>query len=144
MSGELKYQWIVEVWVEGLGNLGKFDQSTGGMGDSEEKKYREGGEVAESVLGGAKIRSNVTVERLWRTERDGPSFKTLDNGRGDLQMIVTKTPADADMNPFLPVGMGPLIYRGKVKAVTGPDTDSNDSSGETKLIIEQSTAGPIG
>lgn len=136
----LKYQWIVNVWVEGIGDLGKFDQSTGGMGDSEEKKYREGGEVDESVLGGAKSRTNVVVERLFKQERDGVFFKRLDSLRSKAQMIVTKQGADEDLNP---VGE-PIIYRGKVKAVTGPDTDSNDSSGETKLVIEQSTAGPIG
>lgn len=139
MSGVLKYQWIVTVWIEGIGDLGKFDQSTGGMGDSEEKKYREGGEVFESVLLAAKTRSNVSVERLWKGERDGLIFKRVDNARGK-KMIVTKQPADEDLNP---VGE-PLIYNGKVKAVTGPDTDSSDSSGETKLVIEQSTAGAIG
>jgi len=140
----LKHQWITTVWVEGIGDIGKFDQSTGGMGDSEEKKYREGGQVDESVLGGARSRSNVTVERLFRAERDGPIFKRLDAARGKAQMIVTKTPADADLNPISLPGVEPLIYRGKVKAVTGPDTDSSDSSSETKLVIEQSTAGPIG
>lgn len=140
----LKYEWITTVFVEGIGDLGKFDQSTGGMGDSEEKKYREGGEVDESVLGGAKSRSNVVTERLFRAERDGPIFHRLDASRGKAQMIVTKTPADADLNPITAPGVKPLIYRGKVKAVTGPDTDSADSSGETKLVIEQSTAGPVG
>lgn len=139
MSGEMKFHWRVTVWVDGLGDLGLFDQSTGGMGDSEEKKYREGGEVDESVLASAKTRENVKVERLFKTERDGPIFARLDNSRGKA-MIVTKQPCDADLNP---VGK-PLIYRGKVKSVTGPDTDSSDSSSETKLAIEQSTAGAIG
>jgi hypothetical protein len=140
----LKHQWRVTAWAEGIGDIGLFDQSSGGMGDSEEKKYREGGQIDESVLGGARSRSNVTIERLWRAERDGPIFKRLDAGRGKIQLIITKTPCDADLNPIVLPGVSPLIYRGKVKAVTGPDTDSSDSSGETKLVIEQSTAGPIG
>lgn len=139
MSGELKNQWLVSVWVEGIGDLGKFDQSSGGMGDSEEKKYREGGNVDETVLAGAKTRSNVQVERIWKNERDGLIVHRLDNSRG-RQMIVTKQPADDELNP---IGR-PIIYRGKVKAVTHPDTDSNDAGGETKLVIEQSTAGKIG
>lgn len=140
MSGALKHQWRVTVWVEGIGNLGAFDQSTGGVGESAEKKYREGGAVDQTVLGGARMRSNVTVERIFKAERDGAIFKALDNARGRRKMIVTKQPLDDDYND-----MGePIIYRGKVKTVTGPDTDSNDDDGETKLIIEQSTVSSLG
>lgn len=140
MSGALKHQWRVTVWVEGIGNLGTFDQSSGGAGESAEKKYREGGAVDHSVLGGARSRGNVTVERLFRAERDGSIFAALDNARGRKKMVVTKQPRDDDGNDF----GKPLIYNGKVKTVTGPDTDSNDDDGETKLVIEQSTAGPLG
>jgi hypothetical protein len=141
VSGVLKNQWRVSVFIDypGLGNLGPFDQSTGGAGESAEKKYREGGARDQSVLGGARMRSNVTVERLFRGERDGPIFKRLDNARG-AQMVVNKQPRDEDGND---VGE-PIIYRGKVKSVTGPDTDSNDDDGEAKLSIEQSTAGSLG
>jgi hypothetical protein len=55
-------------------------------------------------------------------------------------MIVNKQPRDADGNDF----GNPIIYRGTVKTVTLPDTDSNDDDGETKLVIEQSTAGALG
>lgn len=138
MSGVLKNQWLVTVWVEGIGNLGAFDQSSGGAGESAEKKYREGGARDQSVLGGARMRSNVTVERLFRNERDGLIFKALDNARGK-KMTVSKQALDDDGNT---IG-DPISYTGRVKTVTGPDTDSNDDDGETKLIIEQSTAGKL-
>lgn len=141
MSGSLKNEWRVAVFIDapGLGNLNAFDQSTGGAGESAEKKYREGGEIEQSVLGGARMRSNVTVERLWKTERDGPIAKALDNARGRL-MTVNKQPRDADGNDF----GDPIIYKGKVKTVTLPDTDSNDDDGETKIVIEMSAAGKLG
>lgn len=139
MSGVLKNQWLVTVWVESIGNLGAFDQSSGGAGESAEKKYREGGARDQSVLGGARMRSNVTVERLFRNERDGLIFKALDNARGK-KMVVSKQALDDDGNT---IG-DPIPYTGRVKTVTGPDTDSNDDDGETKLIIEQSTAGELG
>jgi hypothetical protein len=139
MSGALKHQWRVTVWIDGIGDLREFDQSTGGAGESAEKKYREGGARDQTVLGGARMRANVTVERLFKGERDGPIFKAIDNARGKA-MIVTKQPLDDDFNEF----GEPIIYRGKVKNVTGPDTDSNDDDGETKLVIEQSTAGALG
>jgi len=126
--------------MEGLGNLGAFDQSSGGAGESAEKKYREGGAVDQSVLGGARMRANVTIERLYRAERDGPIFHAIDNARCRKKLVITKQPLDDDGNDF----GKPLIYSGKVKTVTGPDTDSNDDDGETKLVIEQSTAGPLG
>ncbi len=139
MSGVLKNQWLVTAWVDGLGNLGAFDQSSGGAGESAEKKYREGGARDQTVLGGARMRSNVSVERLFRAERDGVIFKALDNARG-RRFIVTKQALDDDGNAF----GEPIIYTGKLKTVTGPDTDSNDDEGETKLVLEQSTDGNLG
>lgn len=140
MSGELKNQWLVTSWVAGLGNLGAFDQCTGGAGEAAEKKYREGGAVDQTILIGSKSRSNVTLERIFRSERDGAIFKKLDNSRGKA-MIVTKQPLDDDGNA---IGE-PIIYMGKLKNVTGPDTDSADESAtETKLVLEQSTANRLG
>jgi hypothetical protein len=141
VSGVLKSQWRVSIFIDypGLGNLGAFDQSAGGAGESAEKKYREGGAIDQSVLGGARMRSNVTAERLFRSERDGVIFKRLDNARG-APMVVNKQPRDDEGND---IGE-PIIYRGKLKDVTGPDTDSNDDSGETKLVLVQSTAGALG
>jgi hypothetical protein len=139
IAGALKNQWRVSVWIEGIGEIGAFDQSTGGVGESAEKKYREGGARDQTVLAAARMRSNVSVERLWRGERDGASYKRIDNARGK-EMIVTKQPLDADYNDLGEA----IIYKGTVKNVTGPDTDSNDDDGEAKLAIEQSTSNKLG
>ena len=140
MSGELKNQWLVTVHIDGIGSLGAFDQSTGGVGESAEKKYREGGAVDQTILIGSKSRSNVTVERIFRSERDGAILKKIDNSRGK-EMKVSKQPLDDDGN-----AIGEAIdYSGKVKTVTAPDTDSADESAtETKLVIEQSTRNRLG
>lgn len=139
IAGALKNQWRVSVWIEGLGEIGNVDQSTGGVGESAEKKYREGGAVDQTVLAAARTRSNVSVERLWRGERDGAQYKAIDAARG-REMTVTKQPLDEEGNDFGDA----IIYRGKVKNVSGPETDSNDDEGETKLVIEQSTRNKLG
>lgn len=135
----LKHQYVTTVWVEGIGDLGKFDSFQGGGGDSEEKKYREGGELEEITLGGFKSRENAKVARLFKRERDAPIFKRLDALRGKARMVITRQPTDEDMNA---VGE-PHVYNGKVKAVKGPDSEST-SNDEALLEIEQSTAGPVG
>jgi hypothetical protein len=140
VSGELKNQWLVTVHIDGIGNLGAFDQSTGGAGEAAEKKYREGGAVDQTILIGSKSRSNVTVERIFRSERDGPLLKRIDNARGK-EMLVSKQPLDDDGNA---VGE-PIPYGGKVKTVSHPETDSADESAtETKVVIEQSTRNRLG
>lgn len=139
MSGELKDQWIVGLWVEGLGDIGNADQCTGGAGQSAEKKYREGGATDQTVLISSKSRTNVEAERIWHTERDGLILRRLDASRGK-EFIVTKQPTDADLNPF----GEPIIYRGKLMEVTHPETDSNDESSETKIKLVQSTRNSLG
>jgi hypothetical protein len=139
MSGELKDQWIVSAWVEGIGDIAKFDQCTGGAGQAAEKKYREGGATDQTVLISSKTRTNVEIERIWHTERDGLLLKRLDAARGK-ELVITKQPADADLNPFGEA----IIYRGKLMEVTHPETDSNDESSETKFKLVQSTRNSLG
>lgn len=107
---------------------GKFDKMSGGGVDSEDSFYRGSGGVR-VALGGSKTIENVTVSRLAFPGRENNLLPYLIAGAGRVSMVVTKWPTDADHNPF----GRPLVYKGKLKAVTPNDVDSE---GNDAALIE--------
>jgi hypothetical protein len=112
-----------------------FDKQTGGMSDSEETKYRQGGMADPISLGGQRTLENVTISRIYRQDRDPAQVGLLLSmvGRGDI--TVTKIPLDIN-RAALPTGG--LVYKGKVKSVKYPEHDSESNSAGL-LEIEVST-----
>lgn len=116
-------QYLVNVFVESIGDMGTFDTMTGGEIDSEALTYRPGG-MAETVsLGGTKTIGNVTVGRMFDYGYDLNVAKALAKAVGRANMTVTKIHLDVDKNPY---GTR-LVYTGKLKAVTFPEVDSESS-----------------
>lgn len=118
-------------------DLGTWDKMSGGEADSEETTYRPGGLAQQITLGGARTLGNVTVTKLY----DEPMHQLwhwLSEQVGRADMVVTKQPLDADGNKW----DRPIVYSGKLKSATPPDTDS-EGSGAALGALEMTCRGGI-
>lgn len=117
-------------------DLGTFDSFDGGEVDSEETKYYPGGMAPQISLGGRRSVGNVTVGRLYDLARDHPLMGWLIAGVGKADVTVTKDSLTVDEES---VG-DPLVYTGKLKAVTPPGHDSESSdAGTWELEVSSAT-----
>lgn len=130
-------QYSVSVEIDGH-DEGVWDKMSGGEVDSEETKYKPGGMAMEVSLGGSRSVGNVTVSRLYVLDRDHPKVKTWMARAGRAPCKVSKQPLDTDGNVF----GAPIVYTGKLKAVTPPEVDS-ESSDAALVEIEVSTSGTV-
>lgn len=128
-------QYNVTVMIAGT-NMGTFDTMSGGEIDSEELKYRPGGMAPQVSLGGSKSIGNVTVGRLYDLARDHAKVAFLEGAVGKAAATVTKQPLDADGNAY----GKPIVYTGKLKAMTLPDHNS-ESSDAAMVELEISVSG---
>jgi hypothetical protein len=127
-------QYAVSVSIDGT-SLGVFDKMSGGEIDSEETKYKQGGMVPPVTLGGSISVGNVTVQRLFRLDRDKQQESFLKSRVGKGSVTVSKQSLDVDGNPY----GSPTVYRGTYKQLTFPEPDS-ESSAAALLQIEVSSA----
>lgn len=136
MSREDQYNVKVSVSYGGVTkDLGTFDKMSGGEVDSEETKFPPGGMAEEISLGGRKTVGNVTVSRLYSLTRDHGNTGWLIGGVGKADVTVTKISLDVDGNAYA----RPLVYQGKLKAMTPPEPDS-ESSDAALFELEVSSA----
>lgn len=114
---------------------GIWDTDDGGGKDSEESKYKEGGMGATIALSGDSEVENITLQRLYKMDRDHAKIGKLLGyvGRG-VRFVYTKSALDADGHA---VG-NPIVYKGTFKRCTPPNTDSNSS--DPALVSVELTA----
>lgn len=124
MSLEIQGSVQIHIDFPGLGDLGVWENRTGGDGDSDSIKHREGGMGPILALGGTQTLDNLTVARRYDLTRDHPFIKTLYRARGRAKMTVVEQPLDE-----FGVAFGdPTTYAGKLKKVTPGNIDSNSNS----------------
>lgn len=112
--------WANTVTVDGV-PLGVWDTLEGGEVDSEETRYRPGGMAPQVSLGGTATVGALTLGRLLSRGRDWDLLRRLMNRAGKARATVHRQPLDSDGNPW----GRPMVYRGVLKTVTPPDTDSD-------------------
>lgn len=117
---------------------GIWDAKSGGMADSEETKYREGGGGSQVTLGGQQTLENLTCARLFKLDRDLPRIKGWMANAGKAAVVVTEQFLDRDGN----VASIGLTYKGVLKSVAPPEHDS-ESNDAARVEIEVSVAGPV-
>jgi hypothetical protein len=117
---------------------GVWDAKSGGMVDSEETKYREGGGGAQVTLGGQQVFENLTCARLFKLDRDLPIVKGWMGRAGKASVVVTEQFLDRENN----VASIGLTYRGILKSVAPPEHDS-ESTDAARVEIEVSVQGPV-
>lgn len=124
MSREDQGAVNVHIDFPGLGDLGVWENRTGGEGDSDSLKHREGGMGEIKTLGGAQLLDNVTVARRYDLSRDHPHIQALYRSRGRAVMTVVEQPLDEYGIAF----GDPMTFRGKVKKVTPGDINANSNN----------------
>jgi hypothetical protein len=118
--------------------LGVFQTFAGGETDSEETRNYPGAMQAQESLGGPRTVGNVTVGRRYKPDRDAWLVKRLRNQVGQAPVVVTHQALDASANP---VGE-PEVFRGTLKRIGGPQSDSN-ASGVAMFEIEMTCDGTV-
>lgn len=108
----------------GLGDLGDWENRTGGAGGSDSVKHREGNMGRLIAYGGPPTMENVVVARRMDPVRDHAKLKSLYEARGRALMIVTETELDE-----YGVAFGdPITYKGKLNDVNPGDVNANSNN----------------
>lgn len=112
-------------WVAwpGLGNIGVWENRSGGGGDSEELKHREGGMGEYVSLGGQQTLDNITIARRYDLVRDAPIVAELYRARGKARVTVV----EQDLDEFGVADGRVHAWRGKLKAVKKGDSNANST-----------------
>lgn len=118
-------QSLVTVIVDwpGLGDLGTWENRTGGAGTSDSTKHREGGMGPLRSYGGPPTMDNVVVARRYDYVAVHTRIKTLMNARGKATMYVVEQVLDE----YGVVFGDPLTYTGKLIEVNQGDANANSS-----------------
>lgn len=124
--------WAISVSINGI-NWGIFDKKSGGQVDSDTSTYKPGAMAPPIVLGASKTTENVTLERNYRLGRDHDNIQKLYDAVGSGRVVVSQQPLDADGNVY----GNPIVYRGILKRVKAPDTDSeSDAAAMLELEVQ--------
>lgn len=108
-------------------SLGTFDTFEGGEIDSEETKYWPGGLAAQISLGGRRSIGNVTVGKLYDHTADHPNMGKIAGLVGKNEVVITKTSLTIEDVAIAK----PMVYTGKLKALTPPSHDSESTDAAT-------------
>lgn len=127
MAGTRADTWALHLTVAGV-DWDIWDKKTGGQLDSEEYKYSPGAMATQVSLGGRRTTENLTVQRLYRKERDHDRVQALFDGVGKAKCVLKQQPMDPDGNRY----GNPVVWNGTLKRVQVPDVDSERS--EAALI----------
>jgi hypothetical protein len=134
MSREDQAHVTVHIDYPGLGDMGTWEDRTGGTGDADSTKHREGGMGPERSYGGPQTLENVSVKRRYDPVRDAPLLKLLMAARGRAKMTVTEQLADEYGVAFGDT----VVYTGKLKAVDQGNVSGN-SNNIRMITLEQDT-----
>jgi hypothetical protein len=134
MSLQSSYRFTVT--VDGH-DIGTAASATGGAFDSDETKFRSSGTEQQKAEGGLPTTSNVTV--VFKYDPRQHDLNWLRGRRGWAEANVTrqKLERNSDGSGWHSVG-DPLVYTGKLKAVTPIDYDANGTTVDT-FSLECST-----
>jgi hypothetical protein len=116
-------QWLVTLNVGGY-DYGVFDTFTGGDVTAPAVKHRPGGMGPEVTYNSLPMYSDVTVGRVYSTQRDHPLIAQLHNQAGNQLASITLQPLDDIGNPW----GSPRVYQGRLIAIKDGKTDSNSNS----------------
>ena len=116
-------QWLASVQIGSL-NLGNFDTFSGGDVTAAAVKHRPGGMGPEITYNSLPSYSDVTVGRVYETQRDHQLIGQLHNLAGRAMATVTLQPLDDNGTPW----GEPRIYQGRFLTVKDGKADSNSNA----------------
>jgi hypothetical protein len=116
-------------------DIGAASGVSGGAFDSDETKFRSAGTEPQRSEGGLATTTNVTV--TFKYDPRQHDLNGLKDRRGWASMTVTRQKLERTSSGWRGVG-DPLVYSGKLKAVTPIDYDANGTTVDT-FSLECST-----
>lgn len=123
MSREDQGSVTVIIDWPGLGNLGTWENRTGGTGGSDSTKHREGAMGPLRSYGGPPSMENAVVARRYDFVRDHSVIKRLFAARGRANMTIIEQVLDEYGNAFGDI----LTYTGKLAEVDQGQVNANSS-----------------
>jgi len=127
-------QWLASLVVGGY-DYGVFDTFTGGDVSAPAVKHRPGGMGPEVTYNSLPNFSDISVSRVYATQRDHPLVQQLHNAVGRQLASVTLQPLDDNGVPW----GSARVYQGRIIAVKDGKTDSNSNSPrvfEVDIVVE--------
>lgn len=122
-DGTREQLFLVHLFVDGT-DCGIWDAWAGGDKDTASVKYRSGGSPDEESLGGGNTFADLTLSRNYRISRDPSIERFLLSKAGIGNAVASKTVLDRSYQ----AQGDPLTYKGLLKTVTPPNTDSNSTN----------------
>ena len=130
-------QWLATLSVAGV-DYGIFDKFAGGDVTAAVNKHRPGGMGPEITYMSLPTYSDVTLTKVYETQRDHARLATLHSLAGNALATVTLQPLDDQGNPW---GTS-RTYQGRLVAVKDGGTDSNSNAArmfEVDIAVETVT-----
>lgn len=124
MSRQNQFRGRVYIDWPGLGDIGVFDTRTGGGRGGTSNAYRPGAMGPEIQLGAQPKNDDITVTRIYQTDRDHLIIGTLLAAAGRAKIQYDETPLDADGTPFDGARGKTITWRGTFMKVDPPDRNS--------------------
>lgn len=112
-------QWLATLNVNGV-DYGVFDRFAGGDVSAAVNKHRPGGMGPEITYLSLPSYSDVTISKVYETQRDHDRVAALHNLVGKAIASVTLQPLDDQGNPW----GTPRVYQGRLVHVADGGTDS--------------------
>lgn len=125
--------------VDGVGDLGTFEDRAGGASDSAAVTYQLGGMGGRVALGGAKEVTNVTIKRIY-DDKARTYVSKLRGLTGRGRMTIKEVPLD-DEGVAIDTAME--VFRGILKSVHVADRKS-DAAAAAEIDLEMVVDGPVG
>jgi len=117
-------QFLPSVVMTVLGDLGAYDKFSGGNVTASITKYRPGGMGPEITYTSLPVIADVTVSRVYVTERDQDLIAALNAVVGTQYGTVSVQPLDGSGNAI----DSPRTYYGRLASVNDGNADSTSSA----------------
>jgi hypothetical protein len=130
-------QWLATLNVNGV-DYGVFDRFAGGDVSAAVNKHRPGGMGPEITYMSLPVYSDVTLSKVYETQRDHDRVAALHNLVGRALASVTLQPLDDNGQPW----GTPRTYQGRLVAVKDGVTDSMSNAArmfEIDIAVETVT-----
>lgn len=129
--------YLVSLTVAGI-DLGVWDTFDGGTVETQSTKYRSGGQADAVSLGGPRDTSDVNVGKKYESDVNAVyHWLTAQVGKPDIA-VVTRQPLDREFKAF----GRPEVYKGTVKSVAPPKSDSNSNAAAIIAAVVEVTGLP--
>jgi hypothetical protein len=134
MSRKNQFRGTLSIDWPNLGDIGTFDTRSGGGRGGTSNPYRPGGMGSEIQLGAQPKNDDITITRLYQTDRDHLILPLLYAAAGKAKCHYHESPLDAEGTQFDGARGKTITYNGVFMKVDPPERDSMSEDGAMLTI----------